>query len=254
MASRNSTASGASNSDLADSPSPAPSPSERAAGKAPQRPQHISLPPSPYGAIDENDNAIDDASTDGLRTPVRSGGTGPGNEASSLTGRARQMSFKKRGPGTSRASFLQRASGAAFSGRASRGSTGSAAGSEVKSKWKLLRRTGTASVHPPESVTGGGGDDPPEEEGKPSIPPLLPAVKTDPYSTPIPTLPFVVLCLVCEMDFSFATLCLLAPFDPSDDLRRVFFGRCCRSVPLFHDRRLWRWWRVRGRILGRYRL
>ena len=38
-------------------------------------------------------------------------------------------------------------------------------------------------------------------EPKPYVPPMIPPVKTDPYSTPIPTLPFVVLCITIFGEF-----------------------------------------------------
>ncbi|CAO1620664.1 unnamed protein product [Parajaminaea phylloscopi] len=73
---------------------------------------------------------------------------------------------------------------------------------EAISRWRNFRKTQTLSVHPPVS---GDPEDPSSwsfSEPKPQIPSLLPDPNANPDATPIPLLPFTVLCLVCFGEFS----------------------------------------------------
>ncbi|KAE8258707.1 hypothetical protein A4X13_0g1509 [Tilletia indica] len=87
----------------------------------------------------------------------------------------------------------------------------------ARGRWRNLRRTQTLSVHQPnEGVLsplnpdayddgyGYGHNTNAAEEDKPRIPQMLPSTKPDPDSTPIPTLPFVVLCVMIFGEFSSA--------------------------------------------------
>ncbi|PWN53900.1 major facilitator superfamily MFS-1 [Violaceomyces palustris] len=113
----------------------------------------------------------------------------------------RGLSFKRRRPSGGKANFLQRASMGVFSnGRDRKPST---AASDV-SKWKSMRRAQTLSAHPVASGDADGEGGASSWSGIPSIPRMLPMAKASPYSTPIPTLPFVVLCLVVFGEFSSA--------------------------------------------------
>ncbi|EPQ31368.1 uncharacterized protein PFL1_00703 [Pseudozyma flocculosa PF-1] len=205
----------------------------RAAG-----PGRIQLPPSPYTPVG-GDSGPASGDEDGARSQRRRHGDG-GADADNRDGEddataplpslrpfrpraassspsvsttnnslrppgQRRMSFKRRMPANPnpRANFLQRASMGVFPSRKA-----SDAGSEGQPNWRRMRRVHTASVHPAGQASGDG-DDPDGGDSVwgdvlPSIPRLLPSSKPDPYSTPIPTLPFVVLCLVVFGEFSSA--------------------------------------------------
>ncbi|PWN29800.1 hypothetical protein BDZ90DRAFT_226030 [Jaminaea rosea] len=69
-------------------------------------------------------------------------------------------------------------------------------------RWRNMRRAQTLSVHPP---IAGDPEDPSSwsfPEPKPQIPSLLPNQNANPDATPLPLLPFTVLCLVCFGEFS----------------------------------------------------
>lgn len=74
----------------------------------------------------------------------------------------------------------------------------------ASSRWQNFRRSRPLSVQPPIS---GDPEDPSSwsfAEPKPQIPSLLPNPDANPDATPIPLLPFTVLCLVCFGEFSSA--------------------------------------------------
>ncbi|KAK0556466.1 hypothetical protein OC846_001163 [Tilletia horrida] len=86
----------------------------------------------------------------------------------------------------------------------------------ARGRWRNLRRTQTLSVHQagpgegvlsplnPDAYDDGYGYGHSNDDDKPRIPQMLPTTKPDPDSTPIPTLPFVVLCVVIFGEFSSA--------------------------------------------------
>lgn len=161
-------------------------------------PGRIRLPSAPYSRSAAGDETVSDTS---MLTPS-------GYSITSGIPRPRKLSFKKRrlgpngSPGTDghlRKGFLNRASMGVF-GRAPSISASSAAGGDARARARQLRQTQTLSVHPGDQ----GGDNASSWERKPKIPSILPSAQPSPYSTPIPTVPFVVLCLVCFGEFSSA--------------------------------------------------
>ncbi|SJX64156.1 uncharacterized protein SRS1_14810 [Sporisorium reilianum f. sp. reilianum] len=189
----------------APSPSSAPRSGYRASG-----PGKIDLPPSPYvgtraDLLTPND---DDPtrSTAGARARAPSVSPSVANSAQ-RSGHPRGMSFKRRAPSIQqRQNFLQRASMGVFPARKL-----SMAASDAGASARNLRRVHTTGA------PSGGADGQDDDGGgnididaliasaeAPSIPRMLPTGKSDPYSTPIPALPFIVLCLVCFGEFSSA--------------------------------------------------
>ncbi|UZJ56526.1 hypothetical protein CBS101457_005846 [Exobasidium rhododendri] len=165
-----------------------------------ERPNHISMPPAPYSRSLSAEDAVSETSM--LSPSTRSPALG-GN-------RPRRISFKKRnlasgsqgGEGRLGRNLLHRASLGAF-GQSSAGLNASPSGSaDDRARARQLRQVQTMSVH------HGDGNGPTENasswERKPHIPQILPTAQVSPYSTPIPTVPFVVLCLVCFGEFSSA--------------------------------------------------
>ncbi|TKY89559.1 hypothetical protein EX895_001344 [Sporisorium graminicola] len=184
---------------VAPSPSNTSRPGYRASG-----PGKIDLPPSPYlGTGTELLTPNDD---DLPRSPAESRARAPSMSPSVATSaqrssHPRSMSFKRRAPSIQqRQNFIQRASMGVFPRRM--------AGSDAGASGRNLRRVHTTGI------PSGGADG--DDDGNididaliasaeaPSIPRLLPTGKSDPYSTPIPALPFIVLCLVCFGEFSSA--------------------------------------------------
>lgn len=114
----------------------------------------------------------------------------------------RKMSFKRRAPSVQQRNFLQRASMGVFPRKLS------IAGSDAGPHGRNLRRVHTTGV--PSGGVGGDDDGTIDLDAliasaeTPSIPRMLPSAKANPYSTPIPALPFIVLCLVCFGEFSSA--------------------------------------------------
>ena len=170
-------------------------------------PGRINLPPSPYLGTNaelltpNDDDAVGGLAANRPRAPSMS----PSVAASQRSANPRRMSFKRRAPSVQqRQNFLQRASMGVFPRRKF-----SAAGSDAGPNGRNLRRVHTTGV--PAGGVGGGDDDGTIDidaliasAETPSIPRMLPTGKSDPYSTPIPALPFIVLCLVCFGEFSSA--------------------------------------------------
>lgn len=180
-----------------------------------------------YGALDSSENAggakhhLSRQSALASSEPVATDSDElPFNPAE--TRKPRQFSFKKRkqfvgGSTTGSESqsqgggdgngFLKRASMAAF-GRAlpsnasiaPSGDGGRSASQMARNR--NLRRIHTISINGHQDLHGNE-PDMSQWERKPRIPSLMPA-KSSPNSTPIPTVPFVVLCLVCFGEFSSA--------------------------------------------------
>ncbi|KAJ9474100.1 putative membrane protein [Pseudozyma hubeiensis] len=171
------------------------------AGYRASGPGRINLPPSPYvGTADLRTPNEDDSAGPSAAPRARAPSMSPSTATSA---QRRRMSFKRRAPSVQqRQNFLQRASMGVFPRKLS------IAGSDAGADPKHLRR-----VH----TTGGpsGGADGDDDDGTididaliasaetPAIPRMLPT-KADPFSTPIPALPFIVLCLVCFGEFSSA--------------------------------------------------
>lgn len=109
----------------------------------------------------------------------------------SNSSKRRQMSFKRRAPSTTsadhhgRKSLLHRSIDT-FTGR-SRASSDARGGGGASG----MRRIPTMGSQYANT-----------EGGKPRIPSIMPSTQPLPHSTPIPTVPFVVLCLVCFGEFS----------------------------------------------------
>ena len=188
-------------SDAADTHSPARM-GYRASG-----PGKINLPPSPYlgtGANQLTPGRDDPTGLTSARTRAPSMSPSVATSAGHpRAGNPRRMSFKRRAPSTAqRQNFLQRASMGVFPRKMS------IAGSDAGPHGKNLRRVHTTGVPP----GGVGGDDDGTVDidaliasaEHPSIPRMLPTGKSDPFATPIPALPFIVLCLVCFGEFSSA--------------------------------------------------
>uniref|UniRef100_V5ENI9 Major facilitator superfamily (MFS) profile domain-containing protein n=2 Tax=Kalmanozyma brasiliensis (strain GHG001) TaxID=1365824 RepID=V5ENI9_KALBG len=171
------------------------------AGYRASGPGRINLPPSPYQGTSTDlltPNRDDASNAARARAPSMS----PSVAASSQRqGQPRGMSFKRRAPSVQqRQNFLQRASMGVFPRKLS------VAGSDAGGR--NLRR-----VHTTGGPAGGADGD---DDGTididaliasaeaPSIPRMLPTGKSDPFSNPIPALPFIVLCLVCFGEFSSA--------------------------------------------------
>lgn len=167
------------------------------AGYRASGPGTINLPPSPY--TDTRADPDPDAAARS-NAPTMSPSI-PGSRAAS---NPRRMSFKRRAPSVGqRHNFLQRASMGVFPRKLS------TAGSDATNP-RILRRVHTTGV------PSGGIHDNDNDDGTididaliaaaetPSIPRMLPSAKADPFSTPIPALPFIVLCLVCFGEFSSA--------------------------------------------------
>lgn len=158
-------------------------------------------------------------STGGATTSVpASGGVTGGNvPAGDQTSGLHPVSFKRRAtPGARGASFGAGGSKRPLSGllsgvrRPSNADGGprqsfaaaSQASIDAVSRWRNMRKTQTLSVHQP---IAGDPEDPSSwsfPEPKPQIPSLLPNENANPDATPIPLLPFTVLCLVCFGEFS----------------------------------------------------
>ncbi|MCO5598854.1 hypothetical protein L7F22_052953 [Adiantum nelumboides] len=183
-----------------------------------------------YGALETSDNAAGNSGTrhhlarqsalassepvsnDIDEAPFNSGGPR----------KQRQFSFKKRkqfGGGSVTGSespsqgggggngFLKRASMAAFGRALPSNASNAPSGDGIRSASQMarnrnLRRIHTISVNGHQNLHGNE-TDMSQWERKPRIPSLMPA-KSSPNSTPIPTVPFVVLCLVCFGEFSSA--------------------------------------------------
>lgn len=160
------------------------------------RPNRIGMPPGPYSQSAAGDEAASDTN---MLTP------GTNSNAPNVP-RPRQMSFKRRrlSSRTSNAdqsNLLHRASLGVFGRRSGSPNASPRGGADARAKARQLRQIQTMSVHPQDDHVG---DNPSSWERKPRIPSMLPSVQPLPYSTPIPTLPFVVLCLVCFGEFSSA--------------------------------------------------
>jgi hypothetical protein len=158
------------------------------------RPDRIRMPPAPYSRSAAGDEAVSDTS---LLTP------GGHSVISAAAPRSRQMSFKKRRPSARSATdqnsnFLKRASMGVFGRSANSPNESPRGGPDARARARQMRQAQTMSVHP--------NDDNAENqsswERKPKIPSMIPSVPAN--STPIPTVPFVVLCLVCFGEFSSA--------------------------------------------------
>jgi Major Facilitator Superfamily len=198
-----------------------------AASSSSKSPEKIRLP-SPFtrtraGSASARRTADDSAFTQ--EDESRDESTGDPDETSHTISRSglRPSSADRRGSnagngGAGSISFKRRA-GARAAGRNAR-QRDSVAFTENPNRSSLFsnlrvpfRRVKTASVHQQQGGNddsrfseeflnelrnggGGGGDD-----SKPYIPPLIPQVKADPYTTPIPTLPFVVLCITIFSEF-----------------------------------------------------
>ncbi|PWY97671.1 hypothetical protein BCV70DRAFT_202612 [Testicularia cyperi] len=176
----------------------------RAAG-----PGNINLPPSPYTPLASQAQRTPGDETTPAARPFRprTGSASPSiaTSAGQRGASNRKMSFKRRAQsGQQKPGLLQRASMGVFPRRKY-----SAAGSDAGSNWKAMRRVHTTSIHP-NGQDGGNTDGTVDLDAliagadAPSIPRLLPTSKADPYATPIPTIPFLVLCLVCFGEFSSA--------------------------------------------------
>jgi len=121
--------------------------------------------------------------------------------ATGLSNRPRGFSFKRSNrpsQSSTTPNFLKRASIAITGRDRDRTSFSSSTGGPPDSRWKNLRRFKTTSINGREG-TGpriNQDEDPFTENGevKPHVPSMLPNKKSD--STPIPMLPFVVLCLM----------------------------------------------------------
>lgn len=182
-----------------------------------------------YGASDALDNAGTVGTKDLLSRQSALASSGPViNDTDDVPihaggpQRSRQFSFKKRkhfsgGSMTGSESpsqgggggngFLKRASMAAF-GRALPSNASNAPSGDIGrsasqvARNRNLRRVHTISVNGHQNLHGNE-TDMSQWERKPRIPSLMPA-KSSSNSTPIPTVPFVVLCLVCFGEFSSA--------------------------------------------------
>ncbi|SPC63100.1 uncharacterized protein UHOD_05927 [Ustilago sp. UG-2017b] len=175
------------------------------AGYRASGPGQISLPPSPYLGSSKGDQLIptdaDSPSQAPARTrePSMSLSVATSAQRSSNANNPRRMSFKRRAPSVQqRQNLLQRASMDVFPRRKY-----SLAASDAGPNGKGLGRVHTTGL------SSGGDNDTVDIDAliasaEPSIPRMLPGGKTDPYSTPIPALPFIVLCLVCFGEFSSA--------------------------------------------------
>ncbi|KAJ1023113.1 hypothetical protein NDA16_003266 [Ustilago loliicola] len=169
-------------------------------------PGRINLPPSPYLANTGDDQLTPtEDEADGSsrrRAPSISPSIATSAAQRSNNANPRRMSFKRRAPSVQhRQNLLQRASMGVFPRRKY-----SIASSDAGPNAKGLGRVHTAGV--PSAGIGGDNDtvdiDALLASAEPSIPRMLPGGKTDPYSNPIPALPFIVLCLVCFGEFSSA--------------------------------------------------
>lgn len=184
---------------------PTDSPNATSTGYRASGPGRINLPPSPYlgSGADLLTPNQDDASGPSATARARAPSMSP---SIATSGQRRRMSFKRRAPSVQqRQGFLQRASMGVFPGRKP-----SVAGSDAGANAKALRRVHTTGDP---NIVGADDDDDNAtidldaliaSAEAPSIPRMLPTGKTDPYSTPIPALPFLVLCLVCFGEFSSA--------------------------------------------------
>ncbi|SNX85836.1 uncharacterized protein MEPE_04545 [Melanopsichium pennsylvanicum] len=170
-------------------------------------PGRINLPPSPYlGTNAELLTPSGDENADVNANRPKAPSLSPSVAPSQRSANPRRMSFKRRAPGVQqRQNFLQRASMGVFPSRKL-----SIAGSDAGLNARNLRRVHTTGV-PPNGIGGADADDATIDldaliasAETPSIPRMLPTAKSHPYSTPIPALPFLVLCLVCFGEFSSA--------------------------------------------------
>ncbi|CAD6887054.1 unnamed protein product [Tilletia controversa] len=197
----------------------------------------------------------------------------------SAGGKQRAFSFKKRAPSigaSSAASGAQRRMSAArkllnraslgFFGNApdldaqsasSRAGTpvtpfsaaaGAGPGAGARNRWKNLRRTQTLSVHQqnegvlsplnPDAYDDGYGYGH-NDDDKPRIPQMLPTTKPDPDSTPIPTLPFFVLCVMIFGEFSSAGVAgpflffMIGEFDVGGEAEVGFWAGIVSAVFFF---------------------
>lgn len=144
--------------------------------------ERLAVPPSPFRSAILPSRQPHSAAADSGLTDNQGGASRPGSS------KKRQMSFKRRAPSTAgesqRSKSLLHRSIETFTGR-------SRASSDARSPGKGVRRIPTISTHYANT-----------EGGKPRIPSIMPSTQPSPHSTPIPTLPFVVLCLVCFGEFS----------------------------------------------------
>ncbi|PWN40665.1 hypothetical protein IE81DRAFT_293033 [Ceraceosorus guamensis] len=164
-------------------------------------PGNISIPPAPAFRA----SGADSSATKRTSTSDSINKQSNDSEFSSASNAecARAMSFKRPRSQTPR-SLLNRASLGVFGGDAfDAGASGlGAPGSQGNnSRWRRLRTTSRAAGGG--GGGGGGGDDSGWSRLDPKLPQLLPA-PASPSSSPIPTVPFVVLCLVCFGEFSSA--------------------------------------------------